>query len=59
MRQNMREYPILFLGYTESVSRSDAELLESDLLIRFENEHGELPPFNKQRQLARIWTQRS
>ena len=41
----------LRLGFTVSASEVDAECLESELLILFESEHGELPPFNRQRAL--------
>lgn len=41
----------LRIGFAVSISASAAARLESDLLIRFEGEHGELPPFNRQRAL--------
>jgi hypothetical protein len=55
MQQHMRENPALMIGCGDAGSKDRAKLLESDLLLRFEREHGELPPFNKQRQLARLW----
>ena len=41
----------LRIGFTSSHSGPAARRLESDLLIAFEKEHGQLPPYNKQRAL--------
>jgi hypothetical protein len=41
----------LRIGFTVSDSGPAARRLESDLLIAFEKEHGQLPPYNKQRAL--------
>jgi hypothetical protein len=37
----------LRIGFTSSDSGPAARRLESDLLIAFEKEHGQLPPYNK------------
>jgi hypothetical protein len=44
----------LRLGFITTDTSATAKRLESDLLIAFEAEHGELPPFNRQRALDRI-----
>lgn len=41
----------LRLGFIATDSAAAATRLESDLLLQFENEHAELPPFNRQRAL--------
>jgi len=41
----------LRLRFVTTVNVAAAKRLESDLLIQFETEHGELPPFNRQRSL--------
>lgn len=41
----------LRLGFIATDSGTAATRLESILLLQFENEHGELPPFNRQRAL--------
>jgi hypothetical protein len=41
----------LRLGFVALESIAAARRLESDLLLGFEREHGELPPYNRQRSL--------
>lgn len=41
----------LRLGFVATVTAADARRLEADLLLRFEEAHGELPPYNRQRAL--------
>jgi len=41
----------LRLGFISVSSTAAAKSLESDLLMQFEREHGELPPYNRQRAL--------
>ncbi len=41
----------LRLGFVTTPTDAAAKRLESDLLIQFEAEHGELPPYNRQRSL--------
>lgn len=41
----------LRLGFVATNTAARARRLESDLLLRFEEEHGELPPYNLQRAL--------
>ncbi len=52
MQRHIREHPILLLGYVTTANRSSTQVLESRLLLQFEQEHGELPPFNRQRALS-------
>lgn len=44
----------LRLGFVVTDTVGTARRLESDLLLRFEREHGELPPYNRQRALDLI-----
>ena len=41
----------LLLGFVVTGTVATARRLESDLLLQFEAEHGELPPYNRQRAL--------
>ena len=41
----------LQLGFVVTGTVSGAKRLESDLLLQFEKDHGELPPYNRQRAL--------
>jgi excinuclease UvrABC nuclease subunit len=41
----------LQLGFAVTDTVATARRLESDLLLQFEKEHGELPPYNRQRAL--------
>lgn len=41
----------LKIGFAALASAAEAIRLESDLLLEFEREHGELPPYNRQRAL--------
>jgi len=41
----------LRLGFVSRTDVASAKRLESDLLIEFEEAHGELPPYNRQRAL--------
>src|SRR5262249_40012812 len=41
----------LRLGFSATDTAAAAKRLESDLLIQFEDEHQELPPYNRQRAL--------
>jgi hypothetical protein len=41
----------LRLGFIQTDNAASARRLESDLLVEFESEHGELPPHNRQRAL--------
>ncbi len=55
MKERLWEHDCsLRVGFTTSKSKADAERLESELLIQFEIEHGELPPYNRQRALGAL-----
>ena len=43
MQQHMRDNPVLFIGYVDTGTKDPAKLLECDLLLRFERDHG--PPW--------------
>jgi len=51
MKKEMQANPNLLLGFITTLDKESAARLESQLLIRFEGEHKEMPPFNKQRTL--------
>ncbi len=42
---------VLRIGFISADSAASARRLESDLLIQFEREHQQLPPYNRQRAL--------
>lgn len=44
----------LRLGYIITAAKAEAKRLESDLLLEFETQHGQLPPYNRQRALYLI-----
>lgn len=51
MNQRLRSSLPLRLGCIAVPSAKDATRVESELLLKFEAQHGELPPFNRQRAL--------
>lgn len=52
MNQRLRVAPCtLLVGFRAADSVAAAKRLEWDLLLQFENEHDELPPYNRQRAL--------
>lgn len=54
MKKRLSEPDCAFrIGFVMTAASADAKRLESDLLIQFESEHGELPPYNRQRALDR------
>jgi excinuclease UvrABC nuclease subunit len=54
MKARLVESMALELAYVTTPGVAEAADLESELLIVFESEHGERPPFNKQAALAHI-----
>jgi excinuclease UvrABC nuclease subunit len=55
MRQRLCAHDCrLHLGFVITDTPAAAKRLESDLLIQFERDHGELPPYNRQRALASL-----
>lgn len=55
MKARLVEGMLLEFAYTVTAGVGDAVSLESELLLAFEGEHGERPPFNKQAALAYLW----
>lgn len=51
MRQRIYAPGCTQLGFLATDTVATARRLESDLLLQFEEEHGELPPYNRQRAL--------
>ncbi len=52
MKKEIQDNPNLLLGFITTSDKENAAILESQLLIQFEDEHKEMPPFNKQRALV-------
>jgi excinuclease UvrABC nuclease subunit len=55
MKARLLEGVALELAYVVTHDAGEAVDLESELLLAFEAEHGERPPFNKQAALAHLW----
>jgi len=55
MKARLLQGVVLELAYVTTGTSADAIDLESELLLAFEAEHGERPPFNKQAALAHLW----
>jgi hypothetical protein len=54
MRERLDDVTLqLRIGCKATTTESAARRLESDLLLEFESQHGQLPPFNRQRALDR------
>ncbi len=52
MKKEIQDNPNLLLGFIATSDKENAAKLESQLLIQFEEDHKQMPPFNKQRALV-------
>lgn len=55
MKARLLQGVALELAYVDTKGVEEAVDLESELLLAFEAEHAERPPFNKQAALAHLW----
>jgi len=54
MRERLDDISLgLRIGFTPTATQAAARRLESDLLLEFESQHDQLPPYNRQRALDR------
>lgn len=54
LKEHMKSNLLMSLGYLVCQSSEQASHIESDLLLRYEKEHKELPLFNKRKALCSI-----
>ena len=59
MKARLLQRMVLQLAWVVTPDRAKAIDLESELLLAFEGEHGERPPYNKQAALAHLSSERA